>query len=597
MPDRETSGNGWTRWGKDETGIALVIALSLLVAMSLLGALYVALSATENRIAVNESLSAKALMMAETGWNVAYREFANVNFHDYTHNADLTYPANDPLTWITVPNVVVDNAENNSLRDERNNGDYVWEWQPGDPYLSLSGTSLPEAFRFKVYPRTDTAGEDEFYIESTGYVGNASRTIRVGVFKESGYKYALFSNGDMGEFTRGRDQTIGGRIHANGDICFRPEAGQTLSIVTESMTCTGDMIRSRDIWGRIAPAGAVVQIKDGDGVWQEMDPGASGTAFDSENANWTNADSTDGIEGAIEKWDGLVRDGQLGAEYAKPLSTRALAPGGYFERQSSIRLYAGDFQTNASGVDISEAMGDAVQEVTFWNPSLDMYVTVQEIDVAALVDAGHFPSNGLLFADQPIRLINADELAAPLTVVASSSVYTKGDFNSVDKKAASILSAGRVWHVSANWSDDEYYTRGPTSRRQATNGTTIVNAAVVDGVPVVNEANWADLDGDGSPDGYSGDCWANADYLLETWGSERVLMKRGSVVHLQGADMADDPDTNILDEPGEIAWQRHSAYLPPVRDYAYDYDFEDSWNQPPYALYVAKVFWWEEVVP
>jgi len=587
------------RLREEQSGIALVIALSLLAAMSILGALYVALSATESQIAVNENLATKALMMAETGWNVAFKEFANVNFNDYTHNANLSYPPTSYLEWITVPNIVVDNAENNGLRDERNNGDFVWEWQPGDANMSLSGTNLPESFRFKIYPRTAEAGEDEFYVEATGRVGNATRILRIGVFKDSGYDYAIFSDGDMGEFTRGRDQTIGGRIHANGDICFRPESGQTLSIVTEGLTCTGQMIRSRDVWGRDAPPGSTVEIKDGDGVWQEMEGGDPGTAFDSENAAWTDADSTNGIEGALEKWDGIVRDGQLGGEYIKPPDLSAMETGGYFERKAALRIHGGDSQTTSSGVEISDDLGDAIKEVTFYNANLDEYVTVQEIDVAALSASGYFPSNGLLFADRPIRLSNADELLSPLTVVASNSVYTKGNFNSVDKKPASILTTGRVWHVSSSWKDEEEYTKGDLTKRQASNGTTTINAAIVDAVPVVNEANWADLDGDGTPDGYSGDCWANSDFLLEVWGGgpERMLVKRGSIMHLQKANMADDPETNILDEPGEIAWQKHSHYMPPVRDYAYDPDLESPWNQPPFALYVAKVFSWEEVVP
>lgn len=586
------------RW-KDQRGIALVIALSLLVAMSLLGALYVALSTTENQIALNENLAAKALRMAETGWNVAFNEFASVNYHDYTHNANLTYPGANPLTLVQVPNVVLDDQDNNGLTDERNNGDYVWEWQPGDAHASLAGTNLPESFRFRIYPKTDQAGEDEFYMESTGRVGNAVRTIRVGIFRESGYRYAIFSDGDMGEFTRGRDQTIGGRIHANGDICFRPESGQTLSIIAESLTATGKMIRSRDLWGRPAAAGATVEIKDGDGIWQEMEGGDAGVAFDSENPNWTNADPDDGIEGALEKWDGIVRDGQLGAEYVKPPNMSALNAGGYYEQQAAIRVHSHDFQTNSAGVDISDVLGDAVREVTFWNASLDQYVTVQDIDVAALVAAGCFPSNGLLFSDQPTRIVNSDQLPAPLTVVADNSVYTIGDFNSVDKKPAAILSTGRVWHVSSNWKDDDYYTKGDRTRRQASNGTTTINAAIVDGFPVVDEANWADLDEDGEPDGYSGDCWANSDHLLEVWGGgpERVLVKRGSVMHLQGANMVEDPESNIIDEPAEIAWLKHSAYMPPVRDYAYDPDLENPWNQPPYAPFVARVFTWEEVIP
>ncbi|MCK4545847.1 MAG: pilus assembly PilX N-terminal domain-containing protein [Candidatus Eisenbacteria sp.] len=587
------------RLWKDEKGMALVIALSLLAAMSMLGALYVALSSTEGRIAVNENLAAKALMMAESSWNVAYREFSNVNFHYYTHNADGSFPPADALTYVATPHVVLDDLENNGLSDERNNGDFVWEWQPGNEHMSLSGGTLPESFRFRIYPRTDNAGEDELFLECTGRVGNATRTIRIGLFKESGFKYAVFSDGDLGEFTRGRDQTIAGPIHANGDICFRPEAGQTLSLDSESVTCTGEMIRSRDVWGRPAPSGSTVEIKDGDGVYQEMDNGDPGEAFDSENPDWLDCDETNGIEGALEKWDGIVRDGQLGGQYIKPPDFDAFKVGGYYECQSGLRIHAADFQTDGSGLDITGTIADAIYEVTFWNPNLDQFVMVQEIDLALLAAAGCYPANGLIFSDQPVRLVNAGELQAPLTVVADNSIYTKGSFNGVDKKPAALVSTGRVWHLSDNWRDDDEYTKGSLAGRQASDGTTIINAGIVDGAPTINEANWADLDDDGTPDGYSGDAWANSDWLLEVWGGgpQRVLVKRGAVIHLQKANMADDPESNVVDEPGEIAWQKHSAYMPPIRDYAYDPDIANPWFQPPFTLNVAKIFSWEEVIP
>ena len=128
-------------------------------------------------------------------------------------------------------------------------------------------------------------------------------------------------------------------------------------------------------------------------------------------------------------------------------------------------------------------------------------------------------------------------------------------------------------------------------------GERTINAAMVDGQPVVNEANYADLDGDGvRDDPSSGDAWANNDHMLETWGSSRTLVKRGSIVHLQFADMSDDIYNNTI-QPHEVAWSKHAEYQPPRRDYGYDPAFAGMAGQPPFAPLVSKLYLWQEITP
>jgi hypothetical protein len=392
------------------------------------------------------------------------------------------------------------------------------------------------------------------------------------------------------------NQHIQGKVHANGDMYFRPD-GTTLTVDAPSITATGRMIRTTDAWGRDRYSGNTVRIKDRDGNYVDMVGGAPGTAMDSENADWTNDDPDDGIDGALELWDGIVRDGSLGAVRVDPPPLETVQPGGYYDQYAALRIRAGDVQVDAAGNPLSGWLGEAVTEKTFYNQSLDMDVTVQELDVALLRSTGNWPANGLIYAEVPIRLINAEELQDDLTIVAAHAIYTKGHFNSVNKRAAAIISAGRIWHLSNAWSDDPATTHADKSSRQAANGTTVINAALVDGIPVVHEANFADLDGDGSPDDPgAGDAWANNDQMLESWGSSRTLQKRGSVVHMQFADMADDVhNTGIL--PTEIAWSKHAAYSPPYRDYAYDPAFSGMAGQPPFAPLVSRLYMWQEVTP
>ncbi|MFN8177024.1 MAG: hypothetical protein U0167_03820 [bacterium] len=583
---------------RTERGSILVVALLLLTVLSLVGGTFLVLANTEGRIATNQEKWAQALYVAESGAHAAYREFSASNFRAKTHNADGTFATTSLLTprVFNGTQLVRDDMADNGLTDERNDGWIVWEWNPGDPGRGLSGTGLPESFRFSLRPASAAPDEAEYVIDVIGRVGPYRRELQVRGYTEPAFSYALFSNGDLSEFVRGVDQNITGKVHANGDMYFRPD-GTTLHVDSPSITATGQMIRTTDAWGRNMYSGNTVLIKDLSGNWVSMDGGAPGTAMDSQNTAWTNDNPNDGIHGALELWGGIVKDGALGATRVDPPPLETVQPGGYYDQNAALRIRAGDVQVDAAGNNVSAWLGSAVTEKTFYNQSLDRDVTVQEIDVHQLIASGNWPANGLIYSEVPIRLVNASELQDALTIVSANEVYTKGSFNSVNKRAASIISAGRIWELSSAWTDDSAKTHGSVSGRQAADGTTVINAALVDGIPVVQEANFADLNHDGHPDDPSaGDAWANNDQMLESWGGSRTLQKRGSIVHMQFADMADDVHNTGM-RSTEIPWSKHAAYSPPFRDYAYDPSFAGMAGQPPFAPLTSRLYLWQEVTP
>ena len=583
----------------DERGSVLVISLLMLTLFSLVGGTFLVLSNTEGRIATNQEKSAQALYVAESGAHAAYREFAASNFRGRTHNGDGTVAVASQL----VPSVfaggdlVLDDNADNGLQNERNDGWYVWEWNPGDAAgSSLTGSGLSEEFRFALRPMSTDPDEDEYVIDVIGSVGQFRRQLQIQGYTEPAFSYTLFSDGDLSEFVRGPDQHIEGRVHANGDMFFRP-SGSTLTMDSQSITATGEMIRTRDAWGREMYSGNTVRIKDRSGNYVDMVNGSPGDAMDSQNAGWTNDNPTDAVDGALELWGGIVKDGSLGAVSVDPPPIETMEPGGYYDQRATLRLRAGDAQVDNAGNDVSAWLGDAVVEKSFYNKAIEQEVTVQEVDLEKLRNSGNWPSNGLLYSEVPIRIVNGEEFADDLTIVTDHSVYTKGSFNSVNKRAAAIISSGRVWHLSDAWSDDPAFTYADNSARQAANGVTQINAAIVDGIPVVHEANYADLDGDGNRDDPSaGTAWANNDQLLEAWGGARTLMKRGSIVHLQFADMADDIYNGTM-TADEIAWSKHAEYSPPYRDYGYDPSLAGMSGQPPFAPLVSKLYLWQEVTP
>lgn len=578
-----------------EEGSVLVLTLLMLVVFTLLGGTFLTLAGTEGNIATNQQKGTQALYVAESGAHAAYREFAASNFRGKTHDGDgsiATAGVLQPLSF--AGSLVRDDVGMDGLNDERDDGWFVWEWNPGDPGESITGSGLPESFRFAIRPASPAVDEANFVIDVIGTVGSFSRRLQLLGYTEPAFTYALFSDGSIGEFSRAENQMITGKIHANGDVYFRPW-GVDLALDTPSFTATGRMIRTRDAWGNTAYSGNTVRIRNRSGTWVAMAPGRPGDAMDSQNAAWDNDDPADGVDGALELWDGIVRDGSLGAVQVDAPPVHTMEPRGYYDENSSLRILGGDRQEDATGTPVHAALGGIVTEHTFFNPNLQQDVTVQEIDVAALSASGFWPPNGLIYSEVPIRLVNAQELRDDLTIVSNAAIYTKGNFNSVNKRAAALMTTARIWHVSDAWRDDTAYTQGNRNGRQAQNGTTTINAAMLDGQPTINEGPWADLDGDGNRDNPGlGDAFPNNDNLLEYWGGSRTLYKRGSIVHMQFANMTERVDNSTLD-PDEVAWQIHAGYWPPRRDYGYDPSLAGLSGQPPFAPLVSKLYLWQEV--
>ena len=150
----------------------------------------------------------------------------NSGFLKTTHTEDREDEAEeDDRLNITMSNIQYDSET----------GDYVWEWEPGEYYDPLiSGTELPHGFRIRVYY---TAPEQLFRVESEAYVGKITMRMRFSGRIETMFQFSYFSARDLGEFVRGSNQTLTGKIHSNGDLYVRP-SGSTLSIYSDSFTAS-----------------------------------------------------------------------------------------------------------------------------------------------------------------------------------------------------------------------------------------------------------------------------------------------------------------------------------------------------------------------
>lgn len=568
---------------KNEKGFALVLVLLILMTITVLGVGIMISTGTNSALSKNYEKSVQALNMADIGANVAYRELINSGFLKTTHTLNnAEKETGEKLLTTELQNYTVDT-----------DGCYRWEWNSSKGYSPLWDTDVPHGFKFRIYYST----YNSFVIECEGWYGNIHRRIRGKGELETMFQFSYFASRDMGEFTRGASQEIRGKVHANGNLYVRPD-GSTLRVNTSSFSATGLIVRSRDAWGRPDASGAceITKNNEDSGIWVAMDPGSprgsEGVAMESLNPLWNNTGS-----GAKFLWGGVVRDK---VPYKSPPPIKNLEPGGYYDTQAALHINNASHTTNAW-----------CSQKTLYNYNEQMYQTVEEVDVKAMQLAGKFPSNGLIYCNTMTRFVNADTLYNRLAITSSATVFIKGNFNTKNKKGASVMTKHRIYLLSSAWDDNSAKKLNNKSDRPVA-VTTQVNGALVDGAPTVDEYNWVDRDGDHKYDNNNAtiytdwnhktsatfhvpasdqDPWANTDDLLENWGS-KTLTKLGSTVHLEGATMAANLDNSAI-QAGQLPWVRKTGYAPPTRVYMYDPDLATPSGQPPFTPLVGHITSWE----
>ncbi len=195
---------------------------------------------------------------------------------------------------------------------------------------------------------------------------------------------------------------------------------------------------------------------------------------------------------------------------------------------------------------------------TFYDGREQKNVTSYDIDISKLNTSGYFPSNGIVYASrntvsgtvQAIRLVNGSTLAGALTVATSNPLYIQGNYNTVNKKAAAVLTDA-LTVLSGSWSDAN--SSKSLSSRVASN--TSVNVSFLSGNTNSQNGN------------YSGGL-ENLPRFLETWDG-KTFTYRGSMIDLWFSQQATGK------------WSYGSYYTAPTRDWAFDADLLNPANLPP----------------
>jgi hypothetical protein len=351
-----------------------------------------------------------------------------------------------------------------------------------------------------------------------------------------------------------------GRVHTNANLYLQSNNNLQMD---SYVSAAGEIHH-----GRKGPGGAGVgdvQIRDASGNLVSMSMGGS----------WLDADYGDWYDSSLSRWGGRVKDEAHGQQSLNlPLSSsddpralieRADGNADSYEHKATLKIVDGVAwrkMESGSWQDVTAAMvadGALTYRADgFTDQREGARVDATELDVEKMYSGGYAPLNGVVYfsdeatsaAEWPaLRLVNGDELDDGLTVASENPLYTLGDFNSSNKKPASLM-ADAVTFLSNSWVDS-LSNRNKALRLAR---ETTVNASYLTGNV---ETTASDYNGG----------FENLPRFLETWAGVDFNWK-GSAVNLWNSLQAD------------AIWNG-TYYSPPNRVWEYDTDLNDPNKLPP----------------
>ena len=387
------------------------------------------------------------------------------------------------------------------------------------------------------------------------------------------FQFAMYSSGDM-EISCGQPFVITGRVHSNGQLYVEPDNVMTFQ---SDVTAVGSILFQRSpLDSRSPPSGSVVyqKRKDSHVAALTLPIGAS--------------NSPPAIREIIQPPPPLESaSSPLGRLRYYNLADMVLVVTN-IGTNTGIIATSGLFNSFASVIPTNEVNLFVSTTSSFWDAREGKTVKPIDLNIGALkawsaTNANLRPALGsrdvssVYVLDRralagtnlsAVRVVNGRQLPAlGLTVASASPVYVLGHFNATTlgtndtsaTKPASLV-GDAITILSSNWSDAN--SANPVSARNA--APTTVNAAFLAGA--VDTAG-----------GSYGGGMENFPRFLETWGSANVLTYNGSMVKMFPSLYA----TNT--------WGQANIYSPPVRNWAYDINFNDPAKLPPLTPGVLKV--------
>lgn len=538
---------------KNEEGFTLLIFLSLLLMLTLIGVAGVMTSSTDVDIAGNDLKSINSFYAAEAGVEKVVSEIRNSYITTGSPPSPLPAGTLD-LGNLTATYATVDN------------GPVTQTQLTAGAYRGLY--ALVKNF-------TVTADATDMASGAKTRIVQEIQDALVPLFQ-----FAVFYQSDL-EIYPGPNMTLGGRVHSNRDMYLGTHATLTVDSYT---TAAGNIYYGRKPGsGQDLGVEGNINIKDRDGVYRNMKNG-DGTYLDSTDPDW--------VSESLTRWGGEVEDHSHGiTELNLPVVTsgdpidlikRGTDNPSSFEHSAGLKIVDGRawFKTSTdTWTDVTASLtGDSTLTTkSFYNAREGKTVTCYDINIGKLNSSSYYPLNGIIYAsrtqvvgtEQAIRLVNGAQLKTSLTVAAENPLYTKGDYNTVNKKPAALYTDA-LTILSNSWNDSK--STQVLNNRVASNTT--VNAAFMTG-----NTNSQD-------NHYSGGL-ENLPRFLEKW-TDKTFTYKGSMVDLWFSEQA----TGL--------WVYGSpVYEAPNRNWSFDTDFLNPANLPPgtpMVNTVLKVSWLQKIV-
>ncbi len=541
---------------KSNAGFTIILFMALLLMLTLAGINAVMTSTTEVDIAGNEMNQNNALYAAEAGLEKACAQI------EHSYKTSATPPNPLPSGEFTIddgggaPMTVTFSVQqlSSSTLKTLHNGAYQGLYA--------------HATEFEV---SSEAGTDNSQIKSDLRLVIESDLIPL-------YQFAVFYEPVL-EIAPGPPMTLGGRVHSNGDIYI--QSGNSLE-VNSHLTAAGNIFH-----GRYGDAGQ--SVSNGDVLIADQN-GNMVSMF--QDGDWVDAGASDWVDHSLELWAGRVEDGSHGITELNMPVVRSGDPidmiktsgesADSYENKATLKIVNGQaYQVELDGTEtnITADLVSAgiINTGSFYDGRENATVASIDIDVGALSASNYWPRNGIIYTAESqtggnlkaTRLVNGSTLKGGLTVSSKDPVYVQGDYNSVSKKPAAIMTDA-LTILSNDWVDGDGTLSINDGNRKA--GVTTVNASYMTGnVP----------SGGGQ---YSGG-FENLPRFLEDWGGVEFKW-RGSAIDLWESEIASGQ------------WTYGSYYRAPDRNWAFDTDLLDPANLPPGTPLISVVqrTGWREVV-
>ena len=516
----------------DERGMALLIALMLVIMMSIIGIGIIKSSNDEISIAGNEMHEMKTFYAAQAGLDKAVAELQS----DY--EAEWTIPDILPAGSLNVDGITIVYS---STIDAT-----VQKTLTKGPLAGLQGTVTP-------YHISSVAYDQSFNTQMT-----LEETFEVSLVPI--FQFSVFYENDL-EIAPGPSMILLGRIHSNADVYLQSNSGIDID---SYFTSHGDIHHGRKPGSGQSDSNGDVDIMGIDGSFHSMRDGSG----------WLDSDDSYWFDSAAARWGGRVQDAAFGQERLNlpiedPTNPHSIierdttgGTGTSMENDATFKLKDGAalWYNGSAWIDVTATLlaDGSLQETTFHDMREGQDVTVYDVDMSIFKSSAYFPSNGLMYtADnrsglRGTRIYNADEVGAPFTISSENPVYTKGDINTVNKQPMAIITDA-LYILSDNWDDDP--SKAASSNKY-------------DRPAITTTTNFSYITGNReTADGVYNGGLENLPRFLEVWSGD-TLNYKGSMINLW------------LSQEAVGDWSG-GYYSPPFRSWEFDTDLLDPANMPP----------------